>query len=232
MADIEKAADQIKEYQKRIYVPRHEYRPINPNDFRRLDLKWYDRTRDLLVGRGCKFLGDFENVTLKGTWNDFQTFMRMLVTSDGATSIGLYHPKAKWWLRILFWLMRIKLGKIIDCESELSDGTYIVTTNAMEAAKVQPPPGFDNEFFPHDTAPEIVYEAHIKRLRDHLTSHPGVEPAKMQTQADVLEMQNRMQAAKAAHRQQVGYASVTELQDMGADPETAAKIKDAMDRKP
>jgi len=184
-----------------------------------------------LAGCGCRFLGDFENVSLKGTWNDFRTFIRALVTSDGAASIGLFHPKPKWWLRIVFWILRIKLGKIIDCESELSDGTYIVTTNAMEAAKLQPPPNFDNEFFPHDTAPEVVCEAHVNRLSDYLASHPGVEPTKVQTHAELLEMQNRIQAAKAAHRQRVGYTSVSELQELGADPETAAKIKDAMDRK-
>jgi hypothetical protein len=232
MDRIEKAAERIKEYQKRIYTPHHEYCQINPNDFRHLDLMWYDQTRDLLVARGCRCLGDFENVSLKGTWNDFRTFLRTLVTSDGGTSIGLYHPKPKWWLRVLFRLMRIKLGKLIDCESELSDGTYIITTNAMEAANLQPPPGFDNEFFPHGTAPEIVYEAHVERLRDYLISHPEVEPTKARTQADVLDMQHRIQAAKAAYRQQVGYASVGELQNLGADPQTAAQIKEAMDRKP
>jgi len=60
---------------------------------------------------------------------------------------------------------------------------------------------------------------------------PAFEPTKVQTHAELLEMQNRIQAAKAAHRQRVGYTSVSELQELGADPETAAKIKDAMDRK-
>jgi len=43
-------------------------------------------------------------------------------------------------------------------------------------------------------------------------------------------MQHRMQSAKADFRKSIGYATEAELQKLGADAQTAAQIKQAMDR--
>jgi hypothetical protein len=230
MDPIEKAARDIKERTQAIYVPRHEYRRVDAKDFRHLDLKFYDRVRDALTAQGCLCFGDFENVTLKGGVNDFRTFIRMLVSEDRTVSIGLFHPKPKFWVRCLLWLLRIKLGRIMDCETELSNGGYIVTSNATEAAKLNPPPGFDQSFLPLNTPHNTIYETHRQRLRAFLSANPDVRATALNTPEEALDMQHRMQNVKAAYRASVGYATEDELKRMGADSEMAAQVKQAMTR--
>src|SRR5262249_55559989 len=104
------------------------------------------------------------------------------------------------------------------------------TTNAAMAGKLQPTPGFDNKFFPVETPHLRVFEAHQERVKNFLTAHPEVSATAIKTAADSLAVQDRIQAAKAAFRKSIGYSTETELVRMGSDPETAAKIKQAMDQ--
>src|SRR6266702_774448 len=129
MNAIEKTARDIKKLNEKIYVPRHEYRPIDARTFRHLDLNFYDQVRDVVVAQGCTWLGDVENVTLKGTPNDFRTFVRLLVSEDRTICIGLFHPRPKFWVRALIWILRVKIGRTTDFETELSNGGYLVTSN-------------------------------------------------------------------------------------------------------
>jgi hypothetical protein len=220
MNDIEKVASDIQKLNETIYVPRHEYQPIDARLFRHLDLNFYDQVRDAFV----------ENITLKGTANDFQTFIRFLTSEDYTVGIGLYHPKPKFWLRLLLWILRVKVGRTVDCETELSTGGYIVTSNAAEAGKLNPPPGFDMKFFPVDTDHNMIFQSHRQRLQDYLARNPGVRATTMRTPEDALGMQHRMQAAKAAFRKGIGGVTEDELRRLGADSHTAAEIKQAMNR--
>jgi len=230
MDAIEKTAGHLKNLTQSLYVPRHEYRQVDARTFRHLDLDFYDRIRDTLVSRGCVWLGDVENVTMKGKGIDFRTFIRVLVSEDRATSIGVYHPKPRFWIAMLLWVFRVKLGRLIDCESELSTGEYFITSNATQASKLNPPPGFNIKFFALNTGHEAVFEAHRRRLRDFMTANPGIRATAMRNSEDVLEMQHRMQAVKAAHRKGLGYLTQDELTRLGADSDTAARIKQAMSR--
>src|SRR5438132_11078028 len=157
MNGIEKTASDIKKLTERVYVPRHEYRQVDPLRFSHLDVHFYDEVRDAFVAQGCKWLGDVENVTLKGTAGDLRSFIRLLRSEDQTVSIGLYHPKPKFWFRLILWILRVQVGKTIDCETELSNGGYIVTSNATEAGKLNPPPGFDMKFFPVNTSHEMIF---------------------------------------------------------------------------
>ena len=230
MNPAEKTARDIKDFSKRIYTPRHEYGAVEAQAFRHLDLNFYDRVRESLVAKGCIWLGDVENVSLKNTANDFRTFIRLLVSDDHTICIGLFHPKPKFWMRLLIWILRIKIGRTVDCESELSNGEFIVTSNGETAAKLTPPPGFHMQFFPVSTDHETLFQTHRQRLNEYLAANPGVHAIAMRTSTEALDMQHRMQFAKAAYRQKIGYVSEAELQNMGADPENAAEIKQAMDR--
>jgi hypothetical protein len=203
---------------------------VDAQSFRHLDLHFYDQARDALVAQGCIWLGDVENLSLKGTFNDFRTFIRLLVSPDHTICIGLFHPKPKFLIRLLIWILRIKVGRTMDCESELSNGGFIVTSNGETAAKLNSPPGFDMKYFPITTDHDTLFQAHRQRLNVFLAAHPDVHGTPMRTAEEVLAMQHRMQAAKAAYRKGVGYVTEEELTRMGADAQTAADIKQAMDR--
>jgi len=230
MSAIDKTAQDIKELHQSIYVPRHEYRQVDASTFRHLDLKFYDALRDTLIAQGCAWLGDVENLSLKQTAFDPRSFIRILVSKDQTTCIGLYHVRPRFWVRLLLWIFRVKLGKMIDCETELSNGAYVVTSNATEAGKLNLPPNLDRKFFPLNTPHMIVFEEHQRRLKDIFATDPHVLATTMRTVEEALEMQHRMQAVKAAYRKGIGYVTEDELRRLGASPQTASEIKQAMTR--
>lgn len=211
-------AASIKKFTEEIYVPRHEYQPVDPRNFRHLDLHYYDSVRDALLAQGCHGLGNVENVTLKNSSNDPRTFIRSLASPGRDIALSLYQPKPKFWIRLILWIFRIKIGRIFDCESEFSDGTFLVTSNAAAAAPMKLPPNFDSKFFPWETPFDTVLQAHRQRIQAFLTAHPGVNPIRFPTLDDVLQMQHRQQAAKAAFRKSIGFVNEEELKKLGMDP--------------
>jgi hypothetical protein len=221
-------ANDIKNLLEQTYIPKHEYCPVEPRSFPHLDLTYYESLRAHLVNQGCIYLGDYQNITLLRITIHLPTFIRVLVTPDNATSIGVYHIKPKLWPRLLLLLLRIKVGRIIDFETELSNGGYIVTSNAAQASKLNPPPGFHMKYFPAETDPQLVFNAHRERLAGSLLANPQIAFTKMETAGQVFDMQRRMQAAKAAFRKSIGYVTADELQRMGADPATARSIAASM----
>lgn len=229
MNPTEKTARDLKKIGEEIYVPQHEFRIVEAKDFPHLDHHFYDSTRDMLIAQGFRHLGDIENLTLTKPLN-MRTFLRILISADGKTVVSLYQPKPAIWVRILLWIFRMKVGKTMDCETELAEGQYIATSNAVEAAKLTPFPMVESKFFSYATPYESILAAHLARLRELPTAYPGREVTVMRTLEEVFAMQDRMQAAKAAFRKSIGHATTTELEKHGANPRTAREIKDAMDR--
>lgn len=211
---IKKAAADLKKVLHRNYKTRQEYRAVKAQKFGHLDLEYYDHVRDELVSRGCVCVGDYENVTLKGSPNDPMTFLRILISSDGHTSIALYH-----------YPLLGPAGRIIDCETELGSNGYLVTSNAQTAGQLDPPPGFDMKYYSPKTPATKVFEAHHSRIKKLLAKSMSMEATLMKGVGDVLEMQERMHAAKAAYRQQVGYVTEKELERLGADASMAKALK-------
>ena len=230
MNSTERIANDIKKRQELLYAPRHEFRVVEAKSFRHLDLGFYDKVRDALVAKGCACLGDVEIVELQNKGHCGRTFIRLLISRDGLTCIGLYHFKPKLWLRILVWFMGARVGRTIDCETELSNGGFLTTSNGAAAGKLNPPPGFDRKYFPVNTVHETVFQAHCERLADFVAANHGISITPMRTLEDALAMQHRMHAAKAAFRKQIGYVTQDELERLGADSKSAAEIKEAMDR--
>ncbi|HEX9046360.1 MAG TPA: hypothetical protein VF988_04980 [Verrucomicrobiae bacterium] len=226
-----KMAAEIKQLSEEIYVPRHEYRQVDSRDFRHLDLHYYDSVRDALLAQGCHGLGDIENVTLKNSKNDPRTFIRTLASRDRDIAISLYQPKPKIWLRLLLWIFRIKLGRVFDCESAFSNGVFLVTSNAAMASPMKLPRNFDSKFFPFETPFETILQSHQQRIREFLTANPGVNPILYHTLDDVLKMQHRQEAAKAAFRKSFGFVDEDELKKLGMDPQMATAVKRAADNR-
>ena len=229
MSKLDKIGQEIASDFEIAFAPQHEYQRVNPNDFGHLNLKFYEQTRSLFLQKGCQFLGDVEDVTLKGTSMDMRTFIRFLVSKEGTTSIGLYHPKPKLFARILLWISRQKIGQIVDCESELSDGTYIVTSNAEMAGTLDSPPTVLSIFLPANTPPEEVYKIHLEKIKSYLDSNASTTLTTMRAYNDVLLMQHRLANVKYLYRKKVGITE-TEIKRFGANEIEAQRIKAASDK--
>jgi hypothetical protein len=222
-----KAAKNILEFQKAIYSSEpYEYRMVSPSEFPELDHDFYDRMRSSLESQGFRFLGDRENATLSRVAPDKRTFLRTMVNADGTICGAAWHRR----LNRPFRSFATDI-KSIEFESELSDGTFVTTSNNLESARSLPFPGIEAERFPSETSADELLRVHRERLARVLESRPHLSPTKLQTMEDVIWFQRRQQMIKAKHKQSIGYASVESVEKalgrpLGTEQRTfAAEIK-------
>ncbi len=208
-----KGAKKIYETQKEIYSKRHEYQEINPNVFTFLDLSFYDKIRDLLLSERFKFMGDYENMTLSKIAPNMRTFIRTMLDPSGTIMTGIYHFKARGWIKFILMFTKIpSQNKTIDFESELDNGTFICTSNTLKMDTTGDVPGIVRNQFPSNIPVLEMLNNHKNSIQNILSQSSGVKLLKMNSLAEILSSQQRLQDLKNKHKQSFGYMDKTELE--------------------
>lgn len=206
-------AKDILEDTKRIYVETHWYKVVDQADFRHLDLGFYETAMRKIEAHRFRQVADVENLTLKESTVDPRTFIRVGLSFDGTIQSAIYQIKPKWWFRLIFFLTGLKLGKTIEFETEFSDGSFVVTSNARNAALFDSPPLIDSEFLPDEISVEVLVERHRTRIEDHIYK-TDASPVQLFSLKDVLESQHRMEKIKSDFRRRVGWIKKSEWDRM------------------
>jgi hypothetical protein len=231
--DSQEAAKKILADIEAAYKPTHEYVAVDEREFSHLDLKFYRETARWLEGNDFVQLEDKEDVTLARTPGNVlrRVMIRVLRLQDGTIMASLYHPKLRsWWLQVLLVVLGKRLGRIVDFESEFSDGSFVCTSNAMAAASIQLPPLIHVEYLPVRTPVAQVLARHRERVAAHLQQHPGVMTRRAMSADDVRRAQNRMNALKAAFRGEIGGVSLEELRRLAPNAEIADRVYAAIQK--
>lgn len=234
MTPAEDAAREILATLEATYQPTHRFVDARASDYRHLDLGFYDRTANLLTARGFRVLADVEDRTITETPGTVLSaiLVRTMVSGDKTVMVALYHPHIRrFWLRALLWVLRKLPGKATDMETECSDGTFVITSNAAMASLLDSPPLISAEYLPSRTSPLDVYTRHTQRVAQHLASRPGVQARPIATHAEYLASQNRQNAIKAAYRGEIGGVTREELDRLAVfGTQLAADVHDAIGR--
>jgi hypothetical protein len=206
LADMIAPMRGLVEDNRKVYVERHEYRDATAADFKGRDRTWYDAAARELAGLGYRPLGDIVDETVARAMG-LVVVIRRLVSEDGTNSAALYQfvqgsGKAKVDLRVC------------DVESELSDGSFLATSNAEASAAVTMPPQIRSTKYPAETPIGELVARHDEAKRK-LIGKRGAEPklrvVEIRTAADYDAMQHRQEAVKAAFRQGIGYLDPAEV---------------------
>ncbi|MDD5707654.1 MAG: hypothetical protein PHR35_17175 [Kiritimatiellae bacterium] len=209
---VRKGARKIVEETKKRFAKRHEYRTVDPDDFQHLDLRFYNESKAAFEQHGFVHLRDEEDVTIKNASTDPRTFIRVMLSQGGTVTAAFYQPRVKLFTRLLLKVTGTKVGRTTDCESELSDGTFICTSNAVTASMISSPPQILTDYLPFESDPTQVLQRHEERLREHLAHHPELSVIPLRSVEDVHASQHRQEAIKATYRESVGWISKEELE--------------------
>jgi hypothetical protein len=209
------AAQRIRAHTKMVYGGVHQYADASLADFPHLDAGFYERTSEELAAHGFTILGDLENVTLnQGGGVLMPIVIRAHCGDAGAVMCCVYHARVHGAPRE----PGEKSFHIVDVETPLDDGAFLMTSNAPMAGAITAPPQVHSEFQPAGTPAGALLHRHRERLHDYLAAHPGVSPLPTLTVADTLAHQARLDAIKAAFRQaQNGMLSEAELRRIAPD---------------
>jgi hypothetical protein len=185
-----------------------------------LDTEFYESNRTRLEKLGFHYVADVEDVTVANTWPRNQSVLRVMLGDGGTVTGAIFHLRlfgVGRGLQFVGLLPRKLLT--VEFETELSDGTFICTSNTLKADTTAPFPRISKLRLPAATPAEELLERHRDHLRQALAAAPGVRPLTFYSLEDVLESQNRQQAIKSAHKARIGYLDENELKSVLQKPE-------------
>jgi len=166
----------------------HQYCPATDADFAALDRDWYDRATLELSALGFIALGEAVNVTASETAG-CAVVMRRFVSADSTTMSAVYH----------IVLPRLSIDdRVCELESELSDGTFVTTSNAERARSVAVPPQIRDAKHAIDTPVAELVRLHQSAQAAVLADRPGTTFVSLRTIEDVNASQHRQLSIKAA----------------------------------
>lgn len=202
VADPKWGADRIERALRQLYVAEHELVQVDAKDFRHLDLAFYDATAKTLAEHGFRTVADIEDKTISGKQGSRRTFVRCL-TDDESIDAAVYNHQLSAWLH---WLApNRKSTRIVDLESELSDGNFLTTSTAWTSRHLKSSPRFDRAFLRPDTPVDELLAEHRKRLQGYISQHPDSKPVVSTTLEDVFASAQRSYRIKAEFRAQGQY---------------------------
>jgi len=208
--EIHRIAVSLIDNVERLLLISHEYREVDATTFRHLNLRWYAATQRRLEGMGFKLLTDVEDAALKQGLTDPRTFLRLLVRQGGEVMAACYHPKPRWLLRLLAFVTRVRLRKVVELETEFDDGVFICTTDSSLADEFELPAEIDLEMMPGSPTLEALLARHDERVETYLAQGRG-SALKVRSFFDALQAQNRQNALRFKHREEVGLVTLGEI---------------------
>jgi hypothetical protein len=119
---------------------------------------------------------------------------------DGTWITYLYHFKPA----VLARALAANGFRILELQTQFANGTFVCTSNAEEAGKLDSPPGVDALRLPANSSLDAIVEAHAQRVSAALAANPGGAALRMGGLEDIHRAQNVLQGIKAAFRRDVG----------------------------
>ena len=222
--------------------------PAREADFPHLDLRAYARARADFESRGFRFLEDTEILEVTNSPGSLiaRTMVRHMLSTDGQLVAGYYQVRPRvgrvlWslfqgllnlrWIDMpLFALKMLRTRHCFGIESELSDGTFVTTSNAEAASDLLQPLTIDMAIHPYGTPLDVLLEDHHRRLRSRLEEPPGRSVRVITSPEEERQMGLRLHALKNEYRAAVGWVTRAELRAMSTDALLADEIYDEIQK--
>lgn len=201
-------ARRVVQMYRHLWSGPHVYRDATERDLAKLDRSFYERSTAALEGEGFHRIDDVVNVTVSSGWPQNHAVLRHLLGDhQGITMCAVYHVR-------LYGLVGLLLGlngsaqklKVVECDTELSDGTYVTTANNLEMEKTGRYPFQDRLQLVSATPAVIVAQEHRIHLQSVLQQkQPTVAPIPILDGIQLAQSQGRLHLKKCAHRKSPGF---------------------------
>ena len=200
----ESLSDTIRKTLEVLHQERHEYAITTLDAYPDLDRAFYEESTQALLNSGFTMLGDVENVTVTRQNPSFRTCLRSFSGDGDCVSAAVYHVRPKGLLRVLQWIGLLPRSmRVIDLETEFSNGTFVCTTNVPAGQQILTGPRVQMTYRKGWSVGPLL-QLHRQAIAAHGAAS-ATQPVRVGSMEATLEMQQRLQTAKAIHRK----ASIT-----------------------
>lgn len=199
---LRRSARLIVKDQKLLEREQLTIRPARDRDRRGLKRRWYDQTTRDMQSAGLRMLGDFviedlaEGGCVKG-----RAVLRVFLSECGTIEAAIAQVKLLGWARVLQWSGAVpRFLTSIELETELTDGSFVITNQTALKVQIQIPPDFDHHQTDGPMEMQPFRNLHEERVSHVLAQRPGVTAVRLNGVDDVLKSQKRQQRIKSAFR--------------------------------
>ncbi len=211
MDELKKAGADMVAGNKALYGRIHAFRSARDQDFEKVDRRFYDEAQQRFAELGFRHLGDIVDQTIEET-RGLTTVVRVMSSTDGSTTAGVYHFKPP-------QMPRGFEGKdliMVDLSTEFSDGTFLLTSNTKGLDLTTTPTGLHKVQHELDTPIERLVAAHETEKQKLLVAKQqqggqGASVVTINTLGDALASEKRQQQVKNAFRKTIGYVDPEEV---------------------
>ena len=206
------SAERILNDRKRVLSKAEPPQPARSQDFAFRGFAFYEASQAALQHAGCSMLGDFSLDQAAWTVPGFRTFVRVLRSDDRQTVCTIIDATpnltgTSGFLKLRFYMtgMHRHYLKAISLRTELSDGSFLITTTHADFVKEELPPEVLREAVPRMT----LVPALLKRHRDRVASavdRTNATVVPIETVEEFGQSFVRYQSTIRALRGKIGYA--------------------------
>jgi hypothetical protein len=208
------AAAKIIEIMKSAYEEKQEYREVNPDDFKHLDMDRYDTVTQTLENLGFKHLADLDHMAHIKLLE--RTFSRYL-SGDGGTIAAFtfqLKPESKPGTgKPPFPLLQTVL-QVVGLGTDFSDHFSIETIIGDQVPGLTPMPHTNTERMPEDTPLEELLQRHRLRLKEYADKNKNVTVLNIDTIDDVIDALERTRAMSATYKKSMGWVNREDLETL------------------
>ncbi len=224
-----RGAQKIDELNRQVYAGVHHRRIVDESTIRAygLDMEFYVQKSEELGRLGFRWLKDIVIVELEQTWMKCRSVIRTFLSSDGATMVGVYHARFGGLVGLLqkIGVMPRKI-QVTNLETELSDRTFVTTSNAAMAGKSSEYPGISRYYLPPGTSGSELWAAHCQHVREEVEQKGGkVMPVILRTFEEMGAAQDRLQLLKSRHRNSPAFDAGAEVVRLGNGTMTPEQLE-------
>jgi hypothetical protein len=204
-AAIEDVARRLYASRKAAHAKAPEWEPTSPAQFPQADPTFYDAAARALAADGFRPLGDFEDVTLRGS--ETHSFWRFLLSPDGAIVASLSHIRSQGRQRV----REVALGeatnvRCVSLSTEFTDGTFLITDNLKGRGIEWPRPATWTVQRLGQAAPvQSLLAVHRAELARQAEAPHRRAPVALGDVNDVFRSYERYRSAMNQHLRAVGY---------------------------
>jgi hypothetical protein len=186
----------------------HERAPVSLDAFPTLDRAFYDEATRALAAEGFTTLGDFENLSITRQNAALRTCIRTFEDATGSVAALVYHVNVEG-TRVARRFPAHQ--KTFELHSELSDGHWVLTSNAPETSHFTAPAVFDQLRLERATPLARLLASHRERLAKYLAAHPGAKPLPAATLEGIFARGERQRLLRHEHHEKIGGITRDEL---------------------
>ncbi|WP_455212423.1 SMI1/KNR4 family protein [Kaarinaea lacus] len=223
---IEKLAQNILDSIQVNYRNHHNYQELTPDNLDPLRAKFYHHYTTRLLKLDFAYVCDLEDPARRHMKTSAQ--FRVMASDDGVVA-SFYHLKPKLSAYLMRWRNNI-LPKVIQFETEFSDGHIIISTTAQEKSDHPLPDAITQHLHYADISVEGLLHKHRMKIKRYQIRHPGVSVKQVNKTDEFFALRNRQHQLMFDHIRSIGWVTKEYLFKQIKNQKIANQVYDKIQR--